>query len=92
MKNMLYENTYNRINNKKKYIKEITNIYNTFGDIYQNETYILQNNQWDLNTYIYTYGCKNISYNYNKIKNIDKNNKEINYTKNIYYNNCKYQY
>lgn len=92
MSNMLYENTYNRINNKNKYIKELTNIYNTLGDIYHYETYILKNNQWDLNTYIYTYGCKNISYNYNKIKTIDKNNKDINYTKITYYNNCKYQY
>lgn len=92
MTNILYENTYNKINNKKKYIKEITNIYNILGDIYEYETYIQKNNQWELNMYIYTYGCKNISFNYNKIKNIDKNNKEINYAKITYYNNCKYQY
>jgi len=92
MSNMLYENTYNKINNKKKYIKEITNIYNTLGDIYQYESYIHKHNHWDINKYIYTYGCQKISYNYNKIKEIDKNDKEINYTKITYYNNCKYQY
>ena len=89
---MLYENTYNKINNKKKYIQNLTNIYNTFGYIYNYETYIQQNNNWDLNTYIYTYGCKNISYNYNKINNTDKNNISIIFSKINYYNNCKYQF
>jgi hypothetical protein len=86
--NILYENTiHNVINNTTNdntdKINVLNNIYNTYKYIYNLKytDHLINDN------YIFYYGIKNISYNYNKLNKNNKKNK-INYPKNIsIYNN-----
>lgn len=89
---ILYENTYNNIienhNYKKnnKIINRLTKIYNTFLDISK----FTNNNINNIyNDYLLYYGCKNISYQYNKIKKKQSINININYNKDISIHNMK---